>query len=129
MSDTGYATTAPCAMRWQKLRVMWKMWKISCWLNDVKTLGDGVITVTEDAKKVLKTVLITAEAGPDEGLRLLPTPDGKFVLAIDTELSGDQVVEYEGFRVLLVGIEYHRDLEGRTVDCQYTKGEPILFVR
>jgi hypothetical protein len=88
-----------------------------------------VVTVTEDAKKVLKTILIAAEADPDEGLRLLPTPDGKFVLAIDTKLSGDQVVEYEGFRVLLVGIEYHRDLEGRMVDCQYTECEPVLFVR
>jgi len=88
-----------------------------------------MVTVTEDAKKVLKTILVAAEADPDEGLRLLPTADEMFALALDTELSGDQVVEYEGFRVLLVGIEYHRVLEGRTVDCQYTKGEPVLFVR
>ena len=82
------------------------------WDRKCESLGDGMVTVTEDAKKVLKTILVAAEADPDEGLRLLPTADGVFALALDTELSGDQVVEYEGFRVLLVGIEYHRVLEG-----------------
>lgn len=88
-----------------------------------------MIMVTEEAKRVLKTILVAGEAGPDEGLRLLPSPDGRFVLAIDTELSGDQVVEHEGFKVLLVGIEYHRILDGRTIDCQYAEDEPVLFVR
>lgn len=78
---------------------------------------------------MLKTILVTSEADLDEGLRLLPSPDGTFVLAIDTELSGDEVVEYEGFKVLLVGIEYHKILDGRTVDCRYTGDQPVLLVR
>jgi len=60
-----------------------------------------MITVTERAKEQLKTMLIASQAGPDEGLRLLPSLGGRFVLAIGTELSGDQVVEYEGHKVLL----------------------------
>lgn len=80
-----------------------------------------MITVTERAKEELKGLLITSRAEPEEGLRLLPSPDGVFVLGIDTEMSGDQVVEYEGYKVLLVGIEYFRILNGKTVDCQDTR--------
>jgi Fe-S cluster assembly iron-binding protein IscA len=87
-----------------------------------------VITVTERAKEELKTILIAAEAEPDEGLRLLPTPDGKFILAVDTELLGDQVAQYEGFKVLLVGMEYFNILDGKTVDCHDTEDGPVLVV-
>ena len=88
-----------------------------------------MISVTEHAKQVLKTILIDAEADPEEGLRLLPSPSGEFVLTLDSELPGDQVVEYEGFKVLLVGIEYFRILNGKTVDCQDTKDGKVLFVQ
>jgi hypothetical protein len=88
-----------------------------------------MIKVTEDAMQILKTILVAAEAGPEEGLRLLPTPDGTFALAIDTELSGDQVVEYEGLKVLLVGVEYLKVLSSRTIDCDHSREEPVLFVR
>jgi len=79
----------------------------------------GMITVTERA----------AEAEPDEGLRLLPRADGRFELMLGTELSGDQVVEYEGAKVLLVGIEYFKLFEAKTVDCQDTVDGAVLFVR
>ena len=85
-----------------------------------------MITVTERAKKELKGLLITSGAGPDEGLRLLPEPGGRFILGIDTEMSGDQVVEYEGYKVLLVGIEYFQTLDGKTVDCQETIEGTVL---
>lgn len=88
-----------------------------------------MISVTEDAKRVLKTILIAVEADPNEGLRLLPSSDDVFVLALGTELPGDQVVEYEGVKVLLVGIEYLRLLNGKTVDCLETEDEDVLFVR
>jgi hypothetical protein len=85
--------------------------------------------VTDDAKQVLTDILVAAEAEPDEGLRLLPTSDGNFALAIDTELSGDQVVEYQDFKVLLVGIEYTRFLSSKTVDCDHDSNETVLFVK
>jgi hypothetical protein len=88
-----------------------------------------VITVTETAKKELKEILVTAGAGPDEGLRLLPTETDKYVLSLDTEMSADQVVDYEGYKVLLVGIEYYRLLDGKTVDCLDTKDGLTLFVQ
>jgi hypothetical protein len=58
-----------------------------------------VITVTERAKDELKDILVAAESEPYEELRLLPTPGGIFELMLDIEMSGDLVVEYEGYKV------------------------------
>lgn len=87
-----------------------------------------MISVTENAKRVLKTMLMAKEADPEKGLRLLPSSKGEFVLALDTELAGDQVVEYEGSKVLLVGIEYFKLLNGKIVDCRDTEDRTELFV-
>ncbi len=88
-----------------------------------------MITVTERAKEELKAILIANEAELDEGLRLLPSSEGRFVLAVGDELSGDQVVEYEGSKVLLVGLEYLKILDGKTVDCRDTEDGTVLLVR
>ena len=88
-----------------------------------------MIKATEDAMKLLKIILIAAEAEPNEGLRLLPTSSGQFLLAIDKELAGDKVIEYDGFKVLLVGIEYFNTINGKTIDCDYSMNESVLFVR
>ena len=88
-----------------------------------------MITVTGRAKEELETMLIDSEAGPDEGLRLLPKPGGRFILALDTEMSGDQVVEYEGYKVLLVGIEYFKILDRAVVDYRDTQHGPLLVVQ
>jgi hypothetical protein len=91
--------------------------------------GARMIIVTEGAKETLKTILIAAEAETDEGLRLLPRSDGIFELMLDTELSGDLVVEYDGYKVLLIGIEYFNILNGKTVGCCDTDNGAVLFVR
>jgi len=88
-----------------------------------------VITVTERAKRVLKIILLGIETGPAEGLRLLPATEGTFVLTLDTELHGDLVIEHEGYKVLLIGIEYLKILDGKTIDCQATEAGAILLVR
>jgi Fe-S cluster assembly iron-binding protein IscA len=87
-----------------------------------------VITITERAKEELREVLIAAEAEPQEGLRLLPTTDGVFELMLDTEMSGDLVVEHEGYKVLLIGLEYFKFLNGKTLDCSDTEVGAVLFV-
>lgn len=87
-----------------------------------------MITVTERAKEELKAILIDIEADREQGLRLLPTPRG-FALTLDTELPGDQVVEYEGHKVLLVGMEYFSTFDKATVDCRDTENGAVLFVR
>jgi hypothetical protein len=87
-----------------------------------------MITVTERAKGVLKAILIDRRADPEKRLRLLPSSDGRFILTLDTELSGDQVVGYEGFMVLLIGIEYLTMLDGKTVDVCLSEGGIGLVV-
>ena len=88
-----------------------------------------MITVTERVKAVLKSMLITLEAEADEGLRLLPTSDNGFVLVVDNLLSGDQVVEYEGCKVLLVGIEYFSIFGQAILDCRETENGDVLFLQ
>ena len=86
-----------------------------------------MITVTERAKQELKTILIGIGASLDEGLRLMPTADG-FALTLDSELSGDQVVEYEGAKALLVAPELASVVEGVTLDVQDTPEGPKLVM-
>lgn len=88
-----------------------------------------MIAVTERAKKELKTRLVASGADPDEGLRLLPRPKEPFVLVIDNQLPADQVVGYEGYKVLLLGIEYFNILDGTVLDCHDTKDGPVLFLK
>jgi Fe-S cluster assembly iron-binding protein IscA len=88
-----------------------------------------VITITERAKEELKDVLVAAEAEPYEGLRLLPTSEDVFELMLDTEMSGDLVIEHEGYKVLLIGLEYLKFLNGKTVGCCDTDVGAVLFVR
>jgi hypothetical protein len=88
-----------------------------------------VISVTDHAKQMLKDILIAMEADLDDGLRLMPSSDGAFVLTLGKQMSGDQVVEHEGFMVLLIGIEYFGFLNGRTVDCEATEDGEVLLVR
>ena len=87
-----------------------------------------MITVTECAKEELKAMLVSVGADLDKGLRLQPTRDG-FALMLDSELSGDLVVEYEGFKVLLVAIEYFSIFDEATVDCHDTEDGPVLFLQ
>jgi len=88
-----------------------------------------VLTVTERAKRELRSILIANEPDLDEGLRLLPFPNGECALTLDTEMAGDHVVEYEGYKVLLVGIEYFKLFDTKTVDCQDTAEGAVLFVK
>jgi Fe-S cluster assembly iron-binding protein IscA len=88
-----------------------------------------VINITERAKEELKELLLAAEAQPYEGLRLLPTSNGVFSFMLDSEMLGDFVVEYKGYKVLLIGLEYFKMLDGKTLDCSDTEVGPILFVR
>ena len=87
-----------------------------------------MITITERAKEELKDVLVAAEAKPYEGLRLLPTSEEVFELMLDTEMTGDLVVEHEGYKVLLIGLEYFKWLNGKTLDCSDTEVGAVLFV-
>ena len=62
-----------------------------------------MVTVTERAEEELRRILVTSGASPNEGLRFYPRINSSYLLSIGAELSGDQLVEHRGLKVLLIG--------------------------
>jgi len=87
-----------------------------------------MLTVTEGAKKLLKETLLAHSDDPEAGLRLSMQPPGQFGVVLDSEAEGDQVVEHEGSKVLLVASELAPVVDGITLDVQDTADGPQLVV-
>lgn len=80
-----------------------------------------MVIVTEAAKQELGRMLASTNVDDSElSLRLAPTAPRQLGLVLGTEEEGDQVVEHEARKVLLVGEELSGALEGVTIDCQET---------
>jgi len=88
-----------------------------------------MLNVTDDAKQRLKEQLQTHTEDPDVGARLVVQANGQFGLVADRETPGDQVVEYDGLKVLLVGQESAAHVDGKTLDLQDTIHGKKLVVR
>jgi Fe-S cluster assembly iron-binding protein IscA len=90
-----------------------------------------MITVTERAKQTLgKALESTGVKNPEIGLRLNPIAPGEYNLVPDKEKEGDQVVEHERRKVLLIGDEISRALDGRTIDRDRTvKGLRLVIYK
>ena len=87
-----------------------------------------MIGVTERAKQELKRVLSDKVDDPQAVLRLTATGEGKLGLGIDIESPGDEVVEHEGSKVLLVEKGLASSLQGLTLDVQDTAEGPQLAI-
>ena len=87
-----------------------------------------MITVTDSAKEELKKTLLAHVDNPEVGLRLTIKPPGQFGLLLEREVPGDQVVEHEGSKVLLVSQELAGLLEGATLDIEDTPDGPKLVM-
>jgi len=88
-----------------------------------------MLRVTDSAKQHLKATLLAHTEAPETGLRLCLEPSGRLSLVLDKEGYGDQVVEHEGSKVLLV--ESGRLfwlLEEATLDAQDTPDGPKLVI-
>ena len=88
-----------------------------------------MLTVTESAKQILKETLTTNSDDPKTALRLSIKPPDEFGLVLGTEADGDQVVEHEGMKVLLLESELAEIVEGFTLDVQDTNGGSKLVMR
>ena len=64
-----------------------------------------MMNVTEDAKQELRRVLLLSTDNPEICLRLTANSPQELGLVLDTEAEGDQVIEHEGSKVLLIGQE------------------------
>ncbi|MBL7124871.1 MAG: hypothetical protein ISS51_02095 [Dehalococcoidales bacterium] len=87
-----------------------------------------MLTVTESAKQLLKETLTAHSDDPKVALRLTFNPPGEFGIALDREAEGDQVVEHEDTKVLLVASELAPVAEGVTLDVQDTADGPKLVL-
>lgn len=80
-----------------------------------------MIAITKRACEILLHVRISeAPPGPEVGLRLARGDTGQLELFADTEQDGDQVLEHEGVKVLLISAEVSEALAGATIDCLAT---------
>ena len=69
-----------------------------------------MLIVTEHARQRLKGMLVANADDPQVCLRL--------VLVLDEAMEGDQVVEHEGLRVMLVDHEISTSLDGGILDVE-----------
>lgn len=82
-----------------------------------------MLTVTEVAKERLKSRLLRLKTGSKTTIRLIPSSKkpGKWKMIWDKERPKDQVVESEdGIKVLLIGADLVRAMEGMVVDFRTT---------
>ena len=79
-----------------------------------------MLTVTESARQHLKNMLLAHSEDPEIGLRLTVEPPRQFGMVLDREGVDDQIVEYEGAKVLLVAPELVTLLDEVTIDAQDT---------
>ena len=88
-----------------------------------------VLTVTENAKQELKRILADNVDHPDAGLRLTSSLSDYFALTIDVAAPDEQVVEYEGSKVLLVDKELSDTLDGDVLDVEDTTEGAALVMK
>jgi Fe-S cluster assembly iron-binding protein IscA len=89
-----------------------------------------MVTVTENAKQQLKETLLANRDDPETGLRLSIKTPGQFGLVLDKEQKGDQVVEHDGLKVLLLGLDIVETLKGATLDTRDTpEGTKLVISR
>ena len=79
-----------------------------------------MIHVTERAKQELKRILTRNVNWPGARLRLIDRGRGKLGLGIDIEVPGDQVIEYQGDKILLVEPALASNLKAITLDVDNT---------
>jgi len=77
-----------------------------------------MIGVTERGKAELKKILTDHVDYPLACLRLTMNEQGQLGLCIDVEMSDDEVVEYQGSKLLLVKRELANQFEGIAIDAE-----------
>ena len=87
-----------------------------------------MIGVTDRAKQELKNILDDNTDDQESGLRLVTNEQGQIGIAIDKERPGDNVVEHNGSKVLLVEEALASQLVGITIDIENAPEGPRLAI-
>lgn len=89
-----------------------------------------MISVTKRAKEELKKILSDKVDNLQAGLRFISSGPNQFGLRIDIEMPGDQVVQHEGSKVLLVEHELATRLKGYVLDFEDTpEGQNFVLIQ
>ena len=79
-----------------------------------------MLTVSDRTKRRLKETLLELTDDPEIGLKLSLPLSGRPMVELDRGAEGDQVVEYEGAKVLLVPSDLAPIVHGKTLDVEDT---------
>jgi len=81
-----------------------------------------MLTVTAPAAEKLKEAIQAQTTDPEVAIRLIPSPSipNRVEMLLDKEKEGDQVVESEGAKVLLISLELAPALDEMVIDYQET---------
>jgi len=88
-----------------------------------------MLTVTEEAKQILKEKLLANTEDPELGLRLKEGTGGQLGLVLDRQAPDDYVVEHEETRVLLIGKELADVVDELTLTTEDTPEGSKLVIR
>jgi Fe-S cluster assembly iron-binding protein IscA len=85
-----------------------------------------MIVITDDAKKELKKILTENAQDPNIVLRLTANEQGQLGLVMDNVTDGDNVIEYDGSKVLAIEEHFASHLEGISLEVEDTPEGPML---
>lgn len=79
-----------------------------------------MVTVTASATERIRKDMQAAETEPEVGIRLILSPSipNQIEVVLDKEKEGDQIVESEGVKILLIDPEIGQRLEGVVIDYE-----------
>jgi Fe-S cluster assembly iron-binding protein IscA len=98
-------------------------------LHDCHKEDNIVIEITDAAKTELKRILNENSQDPAAVLRLTSTPDGSLGLMLDSAAEGDNVIEHDGIKVLVIEEELAGMMSGVSMDVEDTDEGPMLTFR
>lgn len=81
-----------------------------------------MVTVTAQAAEELKAAIQSETTDPEVGIRLVPSPTrpNRLEMVLDKVREGDQVVESEEVKVLIISPELAPALEEMVIEYQQT---------
>ena len=88
-----------------------------------------MIEITDDAKKELKKILAENAEDPNMSLRLTMSEEGGLGLMIDEVMPDDNIVEYEGTRVLVIEETIALLLDGVSIEVEQTPEGQVLTLK
>ena len=87
-----------------------------------------MIGITERAKRELRKLLLDKSDMPQARLRLMSSAQGELGIGLDIEYPGDEIIEYQGYRLLVIEQALASSLGRITLDVDDTPQGPQLVI-